>query len=226
VRWLSGGGVIAAVAVGAAVTAGLGWRGLVALFAFFLSSSLLTQASRGSGGRRTVRQVLANGGVAALTAGLGYWPATAGALAAATADTWATEIGSFSPRPPRSIATGAPVSAGASGGITLLGTAGGILGAIGIAALMAWLFRGSVMRAAAIALAGVAGMLADSWLGATVQGLFECPACGAQVERGDMLCHEPVRRIRGWTWLDNNGVNLAATVVGAFLAAAGWQLLR
>ena len=225
-RWLSGGGVLAAVAVGTAVTAGLGWRGLVPLFAFFLSGSLLTQASGGSGGTRTVRQVLANGGVAALAAAMGHWPATAGALAAATADTWATEIGAFSPRPPRSIATGAPVSAGASGGITLLGTVGGTLGAIGIAALMVWLFRGPVISVAAIAIAGVAGMLADSWLGATVQGVFECPACGAQVERGDILCHEPVRRIRGWTWLDNNGVNLAATLIGAGLAAAGWQLLR
>jgi uncharacterized protein (TIGR00297 family) len=226
VRWLSGGGVIAAVAVGGAVTAGLGWRGLMPLFAFFVSGSLLTQASGGSGGRRTIRQVLANGGVAAFAAALGHWPAAAGALAAATADTWATEIGAFSPRPPRSIATGAPVSAGASGGITLLGTAGGILGAIGIAALAGWLFRGPVIAAAAIAVAGVAGMLVDSWLGATVQGLFECPACGAQVERGDILCHEPVQRIRGWPWLDNNSVNLAATLVGAGLAAAGWQLLR
>ena len=225
-KWLSGGGVVAAAAVGTAVGVGLGWRGLVPLFAFFLSGSLLTQLSGGSGGRRTIRQVLANGGVAALAAAAGFWPATAGALAAATADTWATEIGAFSPRPPRSIATGAPVSAGASGGITLLGTMGGVLGAFGIAALAGSLFDGSRLIMAVIALAGVAGMLADSWLGATVQGLFECPACGAQVERGDILCHEPVQRIRGWTWLDNHGVNLAATLVGASLAAAGWQLLR
>ena len=224
-KWLTGGGALAALAVGAAVTAGLGWRGLVPLFAFFLSGSILTQLTGGSGGRRTARQVLANGGVAALAAAAGQWPLTAGALAAATADTWATEIGAFSPRPPRSIATGVAVSAGTSGGITLLGTAGGLLGALGIAALMGWLFRGPVIGVAAVAIAGVAGMLVDSWLGATVQGLFECPACGAQVERSG-ICHEPVQRIRGWTWLDNNGVNLAATIVGAAVAAAGWPLLH
>lgn len=45
-----------------------------------------------------------------------------GALAAATADTWATEIGAFSPRNPRHILSFQEVTKGSSGGVTLLGT--------------------------------------------------------------------------------------------------------
>src|SRR2546430_10995932 len=84
------------------------------------------------------------------------------------------------------------------------------------------LFRS--VSAALIAAAGVAGMLSDSLLGATVQAKYECPACDARFERGSSVCHEPVRLTRGWRWLDNDGVNLAATLVGATVAALGGVL--
>jgi uncharacterized protein (TIGR00297 family) len=229
VSWLTPGGLAAALAVGAAGAWGLGWPGVTMLLAFFLSGSLLTQLAERRAPRRTSRQVLANGGVAAVAALLGSWTAAAGALAAAAADTWATEIGSFSPAPPRLITTGARVTRGTSGGITALGTVGGVVGAAVIAALAAWLQpRGAAPglthppeRLALTVAAGVLGMLVDSLLGATVQGRYECPACGAQFECGSTLCHEPVRLIKGWRWLDNHGVNLMATLVGAAVAALG-----
>ena len=228
--WLTPGGLAAALAVGAAVAWGLGWQGLVLLFAFFLSGSLLTQLAERRAPRRTTRQVIANGGVAALAALWGAWSVTAGALAAAAADTWATELGAFSPFAPRLITTGARVTRGASGGITALGTAGGVAGALVIAALAAWLqprglapgslYPSHARRLLVLTGAGVAGMLADSVLGATVQGKYECP-CDARFERGNTVCHEPVRLTRGWRWLDNDAVNLAATLVGAAVAGLG-----
>jgi uncharacterized protein (TIGR00297 family) len=180
---------------------GFGWRGFALLLAFFVSGSLLTPAAeggegaaRGGGRRRNERQVIANGGVAALAALAGSWAAFAGALAAATADTWATEIGRRSGTLPRLITNGTPVPAGTDGGITLLGTAGGIAGAACIAALSAWLPAAThpLRFGSAIATAGIIGMLLDSVLGATVQG----------------------RTI----WLDNDAVNLAATLAGAVTA--------
>ena len=215
-RWLTPDGLVAALGVGAAVCWGLGWRGAILLLAFFVSGSLLTQVATGRGGRRNARQVIANGGAAALGALFGCWPATAGALAAAAADTWATEVGSFSPVPPRLITTGARVTRGTSGGITALGTAGGIAGALAMGALGHVLPpSGAAPHFAFIAAAGITGMVADSLLGATRQGVFECASCAARTERADTICHEPVRLIRGWRWLDNDAVNLAATVVGA-----------
>jgi len=234
VSWLTPGGLAAALAVGAAVAWGLSWPGLAVLFAFFLSGSLLTQLAErragASGGRRgprrTARQVWANGGIAGVAALLGSWTAAAGALAAAAADTWATEIGAFSPFPPRLITTGAPVTRGTSGGITALGTAGGVVGAAVIALVTGWVEPRSIAPGSAtLVAAGVLGMLADSVLGATVQGKYRCPGCGAQFEHRKSVCHEPVRLIRGWRWLDNDGVNFAATLVGAAGAALGTRSL-
>jgi len=192
VRWLTRRGAAAALAVGVATLWGFGWRGFALLLAFFVSGSLLTPETRGR--RRNERQVLANGGVAALAALAGSWAAFAGALAAATADTWASEIGRRSRTLPRLIITGRPVHAGTDGGITLLGTAGGVAGAACIAGLSLWLpaVTYSLRFGSAIASAGIIGMLLDSVLGATVQG-----------------------RTR---WLDNDAVNLAATLGGAAAA--------
>jgi len=154
------------------------------MLAFFVSSSLVSNKTT-----RNHRQVLANGGVAALAALAGSWIAFAGALAAATADTWASEIGRHSRTPPRLITNGTPVPTGTDGGMTLLGTAAGIAGAGLIAALSYVLGQ---RDAPAIAVAGVVGMLVDSLLGATVQG-----------------------KVR---WMDNDAVNLAATLTGAAFA--------
>ena len=228
-KWLTRGGAAGALAVGAAVTGGLGWRGLILLLAFFVSGSVLTQVAGGTGGQRNVRQVLANGGVAAAAALWGRWTVAAAAVAAATADTWATEIGAFSPTAPRLLTTGRPVPKGTSGAISMLGTVGGVVGAgamAGLASLvaprgpLAALGAGSALGPAVIvASAGVVGMLVDSLLGATVQGVYECPQCAARSEREGTVCHEPVRLIRGWRWLDNDAVNLAATLAGAAVGA-------
>src|SRR2546425_11807594 len=177
----------------------------------------------GQGRSRNARRVLPSGGVALLAALLGSWAGAAGAIAAAAADTWATEIGAFSPFPPRLVTSGQRVTRGTSGGITVLGTLGGVAGAATIAALAVALRPQGAGPASVvlIASAGVAGMLVDSVLGATLQGKYECPACDARFERGDTVCHEPVRLTRGWRWLDNDAVNLAATVVGAAVAVLG-----
>lgn len=193
-NWLTGRGAAAALAVGLATIYGFGWRGMALLLAFFVSSSLLTRAAAGGekgggGGRRNARQVLANGGVAALAALAGNWAWFAGALAAANADTWATEVGSHSPTMPRLITTWSRVPAGTDGGMTLLGTAGGVAGAGLIAGVS---YAVGHRAATAVAAAGVVGMLLDSLLGATVQG-----------------------KVR---WMDNDAVNLAATLAGAACA--------
>jgi len=227
VTWLTPGGVAAALLVGAAVWWGLGWAGLVPLFAFLLSGSLLTRIATGHSAARRPRQVLANGGPTAILALFGNWPAAIGALAAAAADTWATEIGAFSPTDPHDIATGRPVPRGRSGGITPLGTMGGVLGAIaiaGIATLVAPHQRFGLVGAMLAAAAGIFGMLSDSLLGATLQGRYTCPVCNAVSEQPG-TCHAPLGLTRGVPWLDNDVVNLAGSTVGAIVAALGWQLV-
>lgn len=226
-RWLAPGGLVAACGVGFGVAWGLGWPGLAVLAAFFLSGSLLTQLAERRAPLRNARQVLANGGVAAVAALLGSWSAAAGAMAAAAADTWATEIGAFSPLPPRLVTSWRRVTRGTSGGITALGTLGGVAGATLIAGLVVSLApRGVAPGFVTLVSAGFAGMLADSLLGATLQGKYACPACDARFERGNTVCHEPVRLTTGWRWLDNDAVNFAATLVGAAVAAIAAYALR
>lgn len=203
VRLLTRDGIGAAVVVGALVF-GFGGYGPAALLAtFFVTSSLLTRwhAERKSHPEhrqgRTALQVLANGGAVTMLSvwyGLAPSPAVAagiaGAVAAATADTWATELGLLSGRRPRLITTWQPVARGTSGGITALGTVAGALGAGLIAALGSALLH---VGWPAAWLAGIGAMVADSLLGATSEG----------------------RAMR----LDNDAVNFTATLTGAGLAA-------
>lgn len=207
------------------------------------------------GSRRDLGQALANGGWAVLLA-IGYgiavepqlqslWFASyVGALATVTADTWATEIGVLSPSAPRLITTGQVVPPGTSGGITLLGTsaalAGGLL--IGIAALISaalasrlgpseWAFaRGGVVpEPLLIVVAGVGGLAGsafDSWLGATLQAIYYCEFCETHTERRVHRCGRATQRVRGWAWLDNDGVNFLASVLGSLVAALMWVSIR
>lgn len=225
--WLTPGGGAAALLVGASVWLGLGWRGFIPLLFFLLSGSLLTRLATGTSPSRTARQVLANGGIAAVAALFGRWPEMAGALAAAAADTWATEIGAFSPSTPRLITTGARVPAGRSGGITPLGTTGGITGAFAVAALSTLVAPALGWRGAAVVTAsGTMGMLADSLLGATLQAGYGCPVCGSVSDQpGGARCHEPEVLVRGVRWMDNDAVNVAGSLAGALLARLGWAAL-
>ncbi len=221
--WLSPGGMLAACIVGVAVVAGLGLPGLGLLLAFFVPASAITRG----GGRRRAVQVAANGGVAAAAAlasralpGGGAALAFAGALAAAAADTWATEIGALSRRAPRLITTRRPVARGTSGGVTWLGTAGAAAGTLVVAAAAGVLRVISWQGAAAVALAGFVGAAADSLLGATVQARYHCAACGPEGRSETPLhaCGRPADFVGGVRWITNDTVNLFATAIGAAVA--------
>src|SRR5690606_20349729 len=180
-------------------------------------------ASKGS--RRDAGQVLANGGVAAgaaVVAGItgkpeAAFPAFLGAMAAATSDTWATEIGLLSRRPPRSIVTWRQVRPGLSGGVTPLGLAAAAAGGATIG-LIGSLGRPRRELVALGTLAGLAGSLADSVAGATVQGVYRCPRCGEETERRVHSCGTPTIPARGVAWIDNDVVNLIGAAVGAITA--------
>lgn len=175
------------------------------------------------GGERNALQVLSNGGMYALSA-LGYllfpsplWYATGiGALAASTADTWATEIGTLFGGEPISITSGRKVPPGTSGGVTLIGTVAAAAGALFIAVgatLANW-----PVPLAAVALGGMAGALADSLLGATLQARRWCEVCAKSTERLVHSCGAPTRHAGGVAGFDNDAVNVVCSCVGALVA--------
>lgn len=231
---LSPSGALAAIVVGTICVAA-GWSWGVLLIAFFVSSTILsrwredvkagrTAAVTAKGGRRDAAQVLANGGLFALAALLSLFVPQvawrllgAGALAAASADTWGTEIGTLAAARPRLITSWRAVPVGTSGAVSAPGLLASAAGAlfIGAAALaLGW----SPRLALAAAAGGVVGALADSLLGARWQARRRCPACDAGTERDVHGCGTRTERAGGIAWLDNDAVNLLSGAIGAAAA--------
>lgn len=233
---LSASGALAAVAVGAPIFAA-GSGCYLALLAFFVTSSALGRV----GDARKVRlrrdyaksderdawQVAANGGVAAafaliqcLRPDLDLVPAIVGALATANGDTWATELGPLSDRPPRSLRTLRQVPAGTSGAVSGLGLAATLAGGALVGAALGLVAPGSWLRWVGLgAVCGAAGALVDSLLGATVQAGFRCPSCARPCEAERHSCGAAAVHVRGLRWFGNDAVNLGATLAGALLGA-------
>lgn len=241
-RALSSSGVLGAVITGTILFGVGGWDWGLLLLTFFISSSLLSRYRAeeksglaekfAKGHQRDLGQALANAGLAALLALVGLmwdhpllYVACVGAMAAVNADTWSTELGVLSRRPPRLITTGRRVEIGTSGGVTGLGllatlAGSGLIGLTGAATAAA--SGGTARDAIALLLGaiagGTAGSLFDSLLGATVQAIYWCDQCGKETERQVHRCGTVTRRVRGLPWLGNDGVNFLASAVGAAVA--------
>jgi uncharacterized protein (TIGR00297 family) len=242
---LSRSGIVGATITGTTINGMGGWGWGATLIFFFVSSSLLshfrtrdkeqTAADKFSkGSQRDLAQVAANGGIATLLAlshGLSKAPALreslqagfVGALATATADTWATELGVLSAERPRLITTGKPTTPGTSGGITLLGSGAAAMGALALSVVFWLLQRGRRARLSLPCIglsSGLLGSLVDSFLGASVQAMYYCPACDKETERWLHNCGTRTRLLRGRVWMNNDVVNFLATACGALVAMA------
>lgn len=215
--WLTLDGVKSAWIVGWIVF-GLGGLPLaLLLLLFFLSSSLVSKdlpgddnATRES--RRDARQVWANGFWLALfamvyfTTGQSIWLfAGIASIAVATADTWATEIGGHRIKGKTYlISTFQPTNPGTDGGISIAGSLAGLSGSLLIAAGTWFLIpEAAISTLIFIAVAGFLGSLADSLMGALIQGTYiELPL--------------PLNALFCCT-VDNDFVNWASTGIGSLI---------
>jgi len=234
-------GAIAAFLIGTVIFGIGGWAFAIPLLVFFIGSSILSRLPQRAGqiakemiaksNRRDAAQVFANGlpqalvviAILFLKKEFAFLLYLSG-VAAATADTWATEIGLLFGKQPRSILNGKPVPPGTSGGITVAGVIGAMLGAT-LIALAGW-WKWNIFSAAEIssrgfvgvALAGVLAHFIDSLLGATLQRRNQCAVCQKITER-DEHCGALTQYFSGRRWLDNDIVNIACGVSGILLAA-------
>lgn len=166
-----------------------------------------------------------------------------GAVATATADTLATEIGLLNPLPPRLITDPRKVvPPGTSGGVSVAGELATVLGTLligGIAAILAapfWInFLGTSLMPELAGVApvtyvlvamvgGIVGCTVDSVLGATIQGHWTCNVCGKHTEK-KAHCGENATYLRGNRFLDNHMVNIVSCLMGAFVAIGLFLIL-
>ena len=241
-RFLSKDGTVAAAIVGGVVFAATGVRGSVTLMTYFLTSSLLGRLPRSApfsqhrGNQRDAVQVFANGGIPAILAATQLANSSPGrpalsmayscAVAAAAADTWATEIGGRFGKNPRSIVTGRSVQAGTSGGISAEGLLGAFAGAslVAVTAISGSLGRRTGLSRPfnflSIAVGGLAGSIADSLLGATLQEVRYCERCNIATERSVHDCGAQTSRLRGVPGWNNDVTNLLGIICGAIFGHA------
>lgn len=230
----------AAISFASLLAGGLSW--LAVIIAFVLVGSLLTKYryeyklklgfAQEKGGSRSWPNALANGlvgGVFAVAEIITRQPVFAiaylASISAAMSDTVATEIGLLSRSRPRLIYNlRKVVQPGVSGGISGLGELAGLLssicmGAFGIAIGM-FSARSSVIweYLVAIVIASFIAMNLDSLLGATIQGVNKCVVCNETTEN---LSHhgKKTATMKGIRYLENNTVNLIATMIAAAIGA-------
>jgi uncharacterized protein (TIGR00297 family) len=213
VAYLSGKLTLAASVTGSFIAfliyLGAGLAGVILLAVFFILGTAATSYKKDyklamrlaetHGGRRTMNQVLANGGVGAILAllsilidytGTVLQVMIAGSLASATGDTLSSELGNVYGRNFYNILSFRKDERGLDGVISLEGTLFGIFGSV-IIALVYSIAYGWSFAFFVILIAGVAGNLFDSVLGA----LFE--------RQG---------------WLGNDAVNFMNTAFAALIA--------
>ena len=248
-RSLNLGGTLGAFVLGTIVLWTLRFEGFFLILLFFVScnivgkiSSRIRDARRTAatekeveekkGHRRDLMQVAANGLMAAIAALIWYFTGKntalmmfGAAVAEATSDTFAGEIGRLSRRGPVSIVTMRPVPVGLSGGVTALGMFAAFASSAAIA--LCWLlwFPGvTFLEASLVCLLGFAGAVIDSYLGAGVQAQYRDPETGVFSEKEEKDGRK-LELVRGVRWIDNDMVNLMSNVFSAVFALGMGMLI-
>ncbi len=200
--------------------------GFLVLISFFVGSLIVDKIKKRrqrvdtitlKEGTRDLIQVIANGLIPLVMAILysytrhfGFLIAYVATLAEAFADTVASGFGVFS-RNTYDIFKMKKCECGISGGVSLVGTIAGFVGA-GLLSLYLLIFdwRLALLSTATAFL----GVVFDSFLGSLFQIKFRCNTCGKITEK-HTHCDNPTTQVAGFAFFDNDVVNLLS---GAFTA--------
>ena len=233
-KFLDISGALAAFLLGAIIFGLGGIQYTVPIVLFFISSSFLSKIGKErkkkiensyqKSGIRDLYQVFANGGIPAIILISIYlfssdhlFPVYLSALAAATADTWSTELGIYSKKNPKLITTFETVTPGTSGAVSLKGLLFSLFGSAFIAASGFLYFNTDpLILFFLVTISGFSGSLIDSFIGATLQGQYTCSACLLNTEKL-IHCQIPTTHIRGYKWLNNDFVNIFSIIFSVFL---------
>lgn len=204
VRGVSLSGAIAGAVICFVLFASAGPGAFVALVSVFILTWISTRLGYGrkqklgtaqSREGRSASQVLANLSISAVCAAAfaatgnpAFVLATAAALSEAAADTVSSELGQAGSSKARLITSWKLVPAGSDGGVSVAGTLGGAIAAVLVTLVCVGAGMFPLRQTAVSVMAALFGMIADSYLGATL-------------ERRKLL--------------NNNGVNFLGTLIAA-----------
>jgi len=207
----------------------------VPILTFFILSSALSKLRRKrnslvdeafeKNSRRDALQVIANGGFGGLIIIVNHFIPSellyfvfVSSVATVCADTWSTETGTMFKAKTISVINFKVVKQGTSGGISVIGTAGGIAGSIVIAAAsLPWMHADHNAFILAVILSALFGNLMDSVFGALFQAQFKCSQCGIITERKNH-CSKDTMLIQGHLWINNDFVNFTTSILGGLFS--------
>lgn len=238
---LSLDGAIAACIVGTVVFGIGGLQYTFPMLTFFATSSALSKLRKSrksslgyaKAGPRDAAQVFANGGVAVICtllplAGIDKslaYTAFLASLAAANADTWATEIGSATGGKPYHIIKWKQVAPGMSGAVSIMGTVAMCCGAILLA-----LWSKNTRMGIVVCTSGICGAILDSIAGATIQAQWRVTSNDkSEITRNNNTWNSGEERYiehstdnskpdLGVRFCTNEAVNLICTISAAIIA--------
>jgi uncharacterized protein (TIGR00297 family) len=233
-QFLDTGGALVTFLMGVVIFGLGGWACTLPILSFFILSSLLSKLGKAKKkaietsyqktGIRDFYQVIANGGVASILVIIMFlakidelYPVYLAAIAAATADTWGTELGIFSRKNPMLITSFKRVGPGTSGAVSFIGSFAALAGSAIIVLIGSLFYEFDLSLFIIVILTGFAGSFFDSILGATVQGHFYCEICNKNTE-SKVHCGVTTSWLKGKQWLDNDFVNIFSICFAVILA--------
>ena len=226
-------GALAAFSLGVLTIVWGHWTFFPLMLMFFLSSVLIRRVvtlwhqPKGTVVKaheaRTHVQVFSNGGVLAFLSVLyalhphdAYIYAAGISMAAATADTWASELGVLSPVEPKSLWRKIPLAQGLSGGVTPLGLWASLAGSAFVSSFSIAFFAlrdglsatGLILSLLMIGV-GFMGSIVDSLIGEFLQAKYR----NLRHEILEVASSASDQLVSGWRWMDNNLVNFVSNVI-------------
>lgn len=230
IKFLSLSGSLGAFLIGTIIfgLGGLKWS--VPILFFFISSSILSVINPGKNSDkvklffsyqpRNISQVFANGIIPTLILIADLFLSEEifvflyiASIASVCADTWGTEIGTWTKRTTYNITTLKRIIQGQSGGISFVGTIGAFLGSAFVTASSLIYIDLEFDYFVFIVISGLTGSMIDSVLGSTVQVKYLCSRCSNIVEKEEH-CKNQTIYYSGYKFINNDSVNLLAGISG------------
>lgn len=134
-------------------------------------------------------------------------------------DTISTEIGVLSRNKPVLITNFKEVHTGRSGGISLLGTFSGLVSCFFFSIFSSFIFNLEIYKILPLVmLCSTLANIFDSFLGATIQGLYYCNSCDMYSEEKIHTCGNKCEHALGINFINNHVINFIAVSTGGLLA--------